>query len=139
MTALRRVLKIAGGALAGLLLVLALAFGLLQTGPGKAWLAQRLAMALSGAAGSATISGIEGLVPFDMRVAKIELADAQGPRIVLEDAVLSIAPADLLARRLDVRELGARLIRVDHASQASSSGTIDLTTLLHPKIGRAHV
>ncbi|HEX6842404.1 MAG TPA: hypothetical protein VF113_12775, partial [Stellaceae bacterium] len=143
MIALRRTLKIAGAAFAGLLLVLALAFGLLQTGPGKAWLAQRLATALSGPGGEATITGIAGLVPFDMRVAKIELADAQGPRLIIEDAVLSVAPADLLARRLTLRELGARLIRVDHASKASSSGTIDPATLLHPPVAvtleRLHV
>src|SRR6185437_3656079 len=118
MSALRRALKIAGGALAGLLLAVALAFGLLQTGPGKAWLAQRLAAALSGPDGRATITGIAGLVPFDMRVARIELADAQGPRVTIDDAMLSVAPADLIARRLAVRELGARLIRVDHASRA---------------------
>src|SRR6185437_12787002 len=142
MTLLRKALKIAGGIVAALLLVLAAGFGLLQTGPGKAWLAQRLAVALSGPSGSATIRGIEGVVPFDMRVAKIELADAQGPRLTIEDAVLSVAPADLLARRLHIRELGARLIRVDHASQASSS-TIDPATLLHPPLAvtleRLHV
>ncbi|HWG79193.1 MAG TPA: translocation/assembly module TamB domain-containing protein [Stellaceae bacterium] len=136
MSALRRALKIAGGALAGLLLAVALAFGLLQTGPGKAWLAQRLAAALSGPGGRATVTGIAGLVPFDMRVAKIELADAQGPRLIIEDAVLSVAPADLLAGRLTVRELGARLIRVDHVSRSSSS-TIDPATLLHPPVAVA--
>src|SRR6185437_12210317 len=143
MTLLRKALKIAGGIVAALLLVLAAGFGLLQTGPGKAWLAQRLAVALSGPSGSATITGIEGVVPFDMPVAKIELADAQGPRLTIEDAVLSVAPADLLARRLHIRELGARLIRVDHASQASSSSTIDPATLLHPPLAvtleRLHV
>src|SRR6185312_16657295 len=134
MTLLRKSLKVAGGTLAALVLVLVAGFGLLQTGPGKAWLAQRLAAALSGPGGQATVSGIAGLVPFDMRIARIELADAQGPRLTIEDAVLSVAPADLLARRLHIRELGARLIRVDHASQASSSSTIDPATLLHPPL-----
>jgi translocation and assembly module TamB len=142
MTLLRKALKVAGGIVAALLLVLAAGFALLQTGPGKAWLAQRIAAALSGPTGQATIGGIEGLVPFDMRVAKIELADAQGPRIIIEDAVLSVAPADLLAGRLTMHELGARLIRVDHASEASSS-TLDPATLLHPPMAvtleRLHV
>ncbi len=97
MSALRRALKLAGGAVLGLLLALALAFGLLQTGPGKAWLAQRVGGWLSSPAERVTITGIGGLVPFDMRVAKIELADAQGPRVAVADAVLAIAPADLLA------------------------------------------
>ncbi|HKW55070.1 MAG TPA: hypothetical protein VJO12_15360, partial [Stellaceae bacterium] len=135
MSALRRALKIAGATVAGLLLVLALAFGLLQTGPGKAWLAQRLAAALSGPGGQATVTGIRGLVPFDMRISRIELADAQGPRLTIDDAVLSVAPADLIVGRLTVRELGARLIRVDHPSEASSSGgTVNPATLLHPPV-----
>ena len=123
MSALRRALKIAGGVVAGLLLTLALAFGLLQTGPGKAWLAQRLSGALSGPGAPATITGIQGLVPFDMRVGKIELADAQGPRITIDDAVLAIAPADLLAGRLRIRDLGARRVRFERPSQASGGGT----------------
>jgi translocation and assembly module TamB len=145
MTLLRKSLKVAGGTLAALVLVLVAGFGLLQTGPGKAWLAQRLAAALSGPAGQATVSGIHGLVPFDMRIARIELADAQGPRLTIEDAVLAVAPADLLARRLHVRELGARVIRVERPAPPSnsSSGTMNPATLLHPPVSvtleRLHV
>src|SRR5258708_19101150 len=134
MSALRRALKLAGGAVLGLVLALALAFGLLQTGPGKAWLAQRVAGWLSSPAERVTVTGIAGLVPFDMRIDKIELADAHGPRVLVTDAVLAIAPADLLAGRLRLRDIGAREIRVERPSQGSSGGSMDPAALLHPPV-----
>jgi translocation and assembly module TamB len=131
---LRRALKIAGGGVAALLLALALACGLLQTGPGKAWLAQRAGFWLSRPAEQVSITGIHGLVPFDMRIAKIELADAQGPRVTVADAVLAIAPADLLAGRLRVRDIGARAIRIERPSSGSGGGTTNPAALLHPPL-----
>jgi len=134
MGGLRRVLKVAGGAVLGLLLALALAFGLLQTAPGKAWLAQIFGGRLSSPAERVTITGIGGLVPFDMRIGKVELADAQGPRVVVADAVLAIAPVDLLAFRLRLRDIGARAIRVERPAQGSGGGSMDPAALLHPPL-----
>src|SRR5215472_14474769 len=132
MRVVRRALKLAGGALLGVLLVLALAFGLLQTGPGKNWLADALSKAMSSAGERMTITGIAGLVPFDMRIARIEIADDRGPRVVVEGATLTLAPADLLKGTFAVRRLAAERIRLDHPS--SASGSTNLDTLLHPPL-----
>ena len=77
MVGLRRALRITGGTVAGLLLALALAFGLLQTGPGKAWLGQRIGSWLSSPAERVDITGIGGLVNYRRRIIAIgeELID----------------------------------------------------------------
>src|SRR5579883_2672699 len=114
----------------GLLIVaLLIAFGLAQTGFGKAWLARELSLWLSSPAERVTIDGLAGLVPFDMTVRKIEFADRQGPRMVIEDASIAIAPLDLLSRRLTLG-LTARGVTLDRLSE--SSGGMNLADLLRP-------
>src|SRR5258707_13060255 len=134
MSGSRRALKIGGGTLLGVVLALALGFGLLQTALGRAWLAQILGGRLSSPAERVTITGIGGLVPFDMRIGKVELADAQGPRVVVADAVLAIAPVDLLAFRLRLRDIGARAIRVERPAQGSGGRHKDPAPLAQPPL-----
>src|SRR5579883_860217 len=132
MKVVRAALKIAAGVIGGLLLVLAAGFGLLQTGPGQDWLALALGSALSDAQERVAITGLSGFVPFDMRFARITIADTQGPRIVVDDAALAIAPADLLAGRLTLRQIRAQTVRIERPSESSTG--IDLGTLLHPPL-----
>src|SRR5690349_10201313 len=107
MRLVRTALKFAGGGLLAVLLLLALAFALLQTGPGKRWLAGTLSTAMSSDGERAVITDIGGLVPFNMTIARIEMLDDQGPRALVENAALVIAPADLLKGTLTINRLAA--------------------------------
>ena len=73
----RRALTLAGGTFAGLLLLLALAFALAQTPPGRSLLAAALGRALADPDERITITGLAGFIPFDMTVERIEIADAR--------------------------------------------------------------
>ena len=121
----RTALKIVGGGLGLLLAMLLLAFGLAQTPPGKAWLAGALSAWLSSPTERVTIESLKGLVPLDMTVGKIEFADRQGPRLVIEDASIAIAPLDLLSRQLTLR-LAARQLDLERLSQGGGTNLADL-------------
>jgi len=127
-----RALRLAGGIVLGVLLLLAAVFALAQTPPGRAWIAAALGRALAGPGERVTVSGLEGFVPFDLRVARIEIADAEGPRIIIVRAGISIAPADLLAGRLTVRRLAARDVEVRRLSSTPSH--LELSSLLNPPL-----
>ena len=128
----RRALTLAGGTFAGLLLLLALAFALAQTPPGRSLLAAALGRALADPDERITITGLAGFIPFDMTVERIEIADAQGPHLVVTQAALAVAPADLLKARLTLRRLSAR--EVDILRPAASGNHSDPLALLHPPL-----
>ena len=134
MRALRRGVAFAGSGLGGLLLLLALGFALLQTTPGKSWLATALGRWLSDRAERVAIGPVGGLVPFDMTIDSVTLSDAQGPRIVARGVAIAIAPADLLAGRLRVRRLALGALRIDHRGQRRGGDGGDLSPLLHPRL-----
>src|SRR4029077_19472302 len=69
MGTLRRVARIFAAIACGLVLLVLVAFGALQTRSAKLWLAGEAAAALSGDGTTARVGAIEGLVPFDMRLA----------------------------------------------------------------------
>src|SRR5215472_5850484 len=133
MRLVRTALRVAGGGLVTVLLLLALAFAVLQTGPGKNWLARALANAMASAGERVAITDISGVVPFDITIARIEIMDDQGPRALLEGAALVIAPGDLLRGTLTIQRLTAQLVRLERPSR-SSSGSTDLESLLHPPL-----
>ncbi|HZT51087.1 MAG TPA: hypothetical protein VFA22_04100, partial [Stellaceae bacterium] len=129
---MKRALWIIGGAVAALLLVLALGFGLLQTRPGKAWLAARVGALLSDAQERVTIGGIAGIVPFDFRVRAVAIADDAGPRLTADEARIRISAADLLAGRLTITRLA-----IGHAAilrPGRSNAALDWRALLHPPL-----
>ncbi|HYM04378.1 MAG TPA: hypothetical protein VET85_15600, partial [Stellaceae bacterium] len=113
-------MTLAGGALATPALVLAVVFGAAQTRPGKAWLAQELGALLSDPAERVTIDRITGLVPFDVTIGRIEVTDRQGPRVVIDDAVLEIEPVQLLAARL-TGQVMARRIAIERPPEQRTS------------------
>ena len=133
MRAVRTALKLTGGGLVAVLLLLALVFAALQTGLGKSWLADALGKAMSSDAERAVITDIGGVVPFNMTIARIELLDDQGPRALVENAALAIAPADLLKGTLTINRLTAQRVRLERPSRGSG-GTTNLESLLHPPL-----
>jgi translocation and assembly module TamB len=101
-----RMLRRLGFVVVALLGALALLFGLLQTPPGK----RLLADAISGKA--LRVAGIGGFIPTDLHVATIELLDAQGAWLRIEDAVLRWSFTSLFDGRVRVEVLSAALVDV---------------------------
>ena len=96
--------------LAGLVLIVAILFGFVQTGPGKELLAKVAGSLASGNGLKVTVSGIEGFVPSQMRIERIAMADAQGTFASVEGLDLSWSPLALLngmvsAKTLHVQKL----------------------------------
>ncbi|HEV2551961.1 MAG TPA: translocation/assembly module TamB domain-containing protein [Stellaceae bacterium] len=132
MSFVRTALKVAGGGLRAVLLLLALAFSGLQTGSGKSWLAGALSQAMSSNGERAVITDIGGVVPFNMTIARIEMLDDQGPRALVENGALVIAPGDLLKGTLTINRLAAERVRLERPSQGG--GSTNLESLLHPPL-----
>ncbi|MFO1082333.1 MAG: translocation/assembly module TamB domain-containing protein [Reyranellaceae bacterium] len=117
-----RALRLLGIALAGVVALLALAVGLVQTP-----LAKRLiADAVSGK--DLRIAGISGFVPTDLAVETIELRDAQGIWLRLENAAVRWSFGSLFSGRVRIERLAAALVDVqrepvsDGAAPAASGG-----------------
>ena len=100
-----------GIVLLALLVVLVAFFGMLQTSWGKRQTAALLSSVLTDQLEwDVRIEGIRGFVPFDVRVGRITLSDAQGPWLEMKDASASWSFGALVKRRLLIRELGAGAI-----------------------------
>lgn len=103
------------GLLVLLLLPVLLLAGLLayaQTGDGKARLAGLIETALAGPNRTATVQGLEGFLPFDIRLAEFALADGQGTWLAVHDLRLAWAPRELLRGTVAVEAAGARAIEL---------------------------
>src|SRR4051812_14731287 len=115
---LRRLgLLLAGLVLLILLLVLGL-FGLAQTRFGQEQIASLLAGTLGGPGHPAEVTGLRGVLPFDVSLAVLHLRDAQGAWLEVDDAHLAIRPSALLRGRIVVEELGARRVALDHVPES---------------------
>ncbi|MEP9365713.1 translocation/assembly module TamB domain-containing protein [Xanthobacter sp. VNH20] len=89
-----------------------LAFGIVQTPPGKAFLA-RFASELASANGlRVTLTGLTGFVPGDIALARVELADPKGKFLELEDLRLRWSPLALLSGTVDVSLVQAARVNV---------------------------
>ncbi|MBU1910306.1 MAG: hypothetical protein KJ726_09685, partial [Verrucomicrobia bacterium] len=86
--------------LAGLLLLAALAMALIQTPWAKRRLASLTARVLSTENVRVSIGRLQGLVPFDVRVDEIRLADASGDWLQAAGVQIQLSAADLARRRL---------------------------------------
>lgn len=98
-----------------IILLPALAFGLLQTGWGQR---QGIGFAndvLAESGLSLQVAGIEGLVPFDMSVAAIRVDDVDGTAIAVDNLRLQIAAGDLFSGQVTVDTLAATRIAVQRA------------------------
>lgn len=109
---LRRAIRSVLFGLAGLVLVLAAAFGALQTGPGKSFLANQAGRLASGNGLTVTVTGIDGFVPARMGIGRIELADAKGPFAVIEGLNIAWSPLALARGMVSAEAIEARKISV---------------------------
>ena len=112
-----RALRLSAYVLIALMAVLGLAFAGVQTAPGKRLLASVASDLASSPDQKITITGIDGFVPTDLRVARVEIADRTGPWLQVENAQLSWSFASLLQRRLRIDLLSAARISVLRAPQ----------------------
>ncbi|MCC7275079.1 MAG: translocation/assembly module TamB domain-containing protein [Alphaproteobacteria bacterium] len=111
---LRRVL-IALGATAALLVA---AFGLAQTGPGRAAVASLIARLASQPGATVTIGRLDGLLPFDMVVRDLAVADAQGPWLQVDRLRVDWKLLDLLSRRIRLPAVEIDTATLDRLPQA---------------------
>jgi len=109
----RRAGRLAIFAVTGLLLVIVLLFAGLQTGPGRAGLCRLLERAVAATPGmTARIDGLEGFLPFSVRVGSVALMDHAGPWLVVADARLDWSLWALFAGRVEIAEISAGIVRV---------------------------
>ncbi|MGE0006390.1 MAG: translocation/assembly module TamB domain-containing protein [Parvibaculaceae bacterium] len=106
----RRIVRYALLALAGLIAILAAAFGAVQTGPGKRLVANGASALASGNGLTVRISDITGFVPARMEIGRIELADGQGTFAVAEGLTLAWSPLALVSGMVSAEAVDARKI-----------------------------
>jgi len=109
---MRRAGKITLGILGGLLLLVLVAFALMQTGFGKRQILALVEDHLSEPPAKLEADSLEGLVPFDMVLVGTKLSDAQGVWLEADRLALAWSPSALLGRKLSVRDLSADRIAV---------------------------
>ena len=114
-----RTLRIGSYILVALVAVLGLAFAGVQTAPGKRLLASVISSAASSPDQKIRITGVEGFVPTDIRVAQIEIADRTGPWLQAENAHVAWSFGSLLQRKLRIDIVSAAKIDVLRAPQAA--------------------
>ena len=102
-------------------LLLAGAFAVAQTATGKRLIAELLGRALSSADTTVRLTGLDGLIPFDFRLAQLRMADPQGAWLELDDLRVSASPAALLRGRLDIEQLSARRLALHRLPQGEEA------------------
>lgn len=119
-------------------LLVAVLFALAQT----PWAKTRLAHALGEFAGRAgyvvECHGLTGLIPFNMALAEVRVADDQGPLLEAHDLTLSWSPLSLFSGVPEIRRIGARKIQVDRLPDARPEAT-GTPTLELPALPRVRV
>ncbi len=95
-----------------LVVLLAIAFGLLQTSTGREWLEDVAARVASTPASSIAIVGLDGTIPFDMRAARIEISDEHGAWLVIRQPRIDLSATELLRGRVHIHALTADAIEV---------------------------
>jgi len=116
-----KVLRWLGAALGLLIVVLLAGFGLLQTQAGKTWLVHTIAQTISDPDFTVAIEGPSGIVPFRLKVDRIEIGDRDGVYLTLRDFSLDISAADLLAGRMHIRSLSFAEIDMARLTTAGST------------------
>ncbi|MGH8581187.1 MAG: translocation/assembly module TamB domain-containing protein [Gammaproteobacteria bacterium] len=93
-----------------ILATLAGALGVLQTGWGEREIASLASGALSGEGKTAEIAGIEGFLPFDLRIERVRLGDPQGEWLEIDGARFHLVPSALLSLKVEIAALGAERV-----------------------------
>ncbi len=106
-----------------LLIVMGAVFAVLQTTLGKGLVIRWIGTAVSGPGGRVTLGKVRGVIPFDMRIDHLVLADKEGDWFFVDGFVFRISAAQLLRGRLDVREIQAREVRFERLPQTGEAET----------------
>lgn len=118
---LGRTLRWSAYAVLALVFALFAAYGLLQTSPGLNWAARTLAVFSSTPGFIVSIKGLGSTPPFDIRAERIEVGDAKGTWLRINDAQIDLSAAALIARRAEIGTLGAARIEVIRLPEAKSA------------------
>jgi translocation and assembly module TamB len=122
---MNRALRWIGIGLAALILFVVVLVGggllWLGSGFGHAWLTAEAVGALSDADTKARVAGLEGAVPFDLRLARLELADRDGVWLTVENATVDLDVAALLRGTVRVDRVTAGRILVARAPLPSTT------------------
>ena len=108
-------------ALALIVLLIAAIFGLAQTGYGKRLIASQLGAMLTTPDLAVAITGLEGLVPVDMRIGRITAADGEGVWLEVDDLQLAWSPGALLGGRIRIDRMSAARIDVQRLPPSAPS------------------
>ena len=118
---MRRGLKwlgwIVGAAIALPVLVILLVLIGANTGPGQR-LIERQIESLTG--GMVRLTGLSGRFPDQLRVSHLEVSDAAGPYVSLDDVALDWSPTALLSRTALIEQLSAARVNLTRLPQSST-------------------
>jgi translocation and assembly module TamB len=121
---MRRIFKIIGVALGGLLLLIMAVGGVLvitgNTGPGRAMI-ERMTSRLTG--GYVTLTGLGGSFPAQLTLEKLQLSDDRGVWLTAESVSLRWTPSALLLNRLQIDRLHAAVVSMERLPESSSRAT----------------
>src|SRR5260221_3431438 len=120
---LRKAIGIFAAVALGFVLLILLAFAAVQTQTAREWIAAQATRALSGDGATALVGGIEGTIPFDMRLSEIHLGDADGEFLAATNLALALAPRALLHGRIEITRLSADDIAVARIPQSKTPPT----------------
>jgi translocation and assembly module TamB len=109
---IRRIGLALGLALALVVMLIAAVVGLAQTGFGKRVITTQLSALLTTPDMAVEISGLQGVVPIDMRISRVTAADAEGVWLEVDDLRLAWSPGALLGGRIHIDQLSAARIAV---------------------------
>jgi translocation and assembly module TamB len=102
-----------------LIILMAVLWGLGQTGLGKQFLAQWISASLGkGTSFQVKIGKITGNIPFNLRLDELTISHGRSEWLVVENAFLSWSPASLLKGKIYVNELGAAAVRLKYLPDA---------------------
>lgn len=113
-----KIFKVIGLILVSVLLLVILAFALLQTGFAKQKIAELIESSLTTETTTAQVEGLQGFLPFDIKLERFVLADDRSPWLVLEDVRFDWSFAALFLARVQIKEISAARISVDHLPPA---------------------
>lgn len=116
---MRRLLLVLLCLLGGVVLLLGGAFAYAQTSLGRAQLGGVIERNLSQPGRTAEIDGVGGLIPFDIRLGRLRLADDTGTWLEVDGARVDLSPTDLLTGRIVVRSAGAERVRLERLPVAA--------------------
>ena len=117
-TAIRKTLLGAGIGLLTILLCVLLVYGLMQTDLGRETTARLVERALSqGPRSRVEISGLEGRLPFEVRIDRLSWKDREGEWLTARDVAVDLSPRDLLEGIIRIESLRVSALDIQRPPQ----------------------